>query len=113
MFCVPIVPTTLTGIIAHPEGVDQVVDAPSDDHVVVAADDDGDHGRPDADATKPGVDHVPDPVGPLPELLPCGQLKEDQWHAFQDHHDQKWEDESTWKKTFVTATAISSQGQQK
>jgi hypothetical protein len=40
------------------------------------------------------VDHVPDTVSALPELLSGGQLQKDKRHPLKHHHDQEGEDES-------------------
>ena len=81
----------------YPKGIAEVVDAPGDDHVVVAADDDGDHRRADPDPTEPRVDHVPDPEGSLPEFLTDGQFKQNERHTLEDHHDEEGEDEGACK----------------
>lgn len=80
----------------HPEWVDQVVDTPCDDHVVVTPDDDCDDRRPDPDPSEPGVDLVPDSERSLPELLADGKLQKHKRHAFQHHHDQEREDKRSW-----------------
>ena len=61
----------------HGASFNQVVDAPRDDHVVVAADEDRDDGGAEADAAEVGVDEVPDDVGAAPQLLPDPQLEEE------------------------------------
>ena len=90
--------------VTHGEGVEQVVETPRDDHVVVAADDDGADGGAEADPAELRVHEVPDDVRAAPQLLPDAQLQEEQRHSLEDHHDQERDHEGACNMLTVVRT---------
>lgn len=75
--------------------VEQVVEAPSDDDVIVESDKEGDDAAGNANATKPRMDCVPDPQGAQPHLLSHPQFHQEQGDSLQDQHHSKWNQEGS------------------
>ncbi len=69
------------------EWVEEIVEAPRDDHVVVAADDASDDGRSEPDSAEARVNRLPDSERALPELLTDPEFEQEERHALKDHHD--------------------------
>ena len=75
------------------ERVEEVVEAPGDDHVVVTPDDASHDRRPESDSSEARMNRLPDSERSLPKLLTDPEFQKEERHSLEDHHDQKGNDE--------------------
>ncbi|KAG8301636.1 hypothetical protein J6590_048832 [Homalodisca vitripennis] len=71
---------------SYSKRVKKVVENPGYDDVVIQGHEEGDSAGGNTDATKPGMDRVPDPERPQSHLLSDAELDEEERDALQNQH---------------------------
>lgn len=82
--------------ISYPEWLDQVIQAPCNDDIVITTNKQCNQSWSQSDASQTRVNHIPNKIRPFPKVLSNAKLQKEQWHSLQEYHQKKWNNECSY-----------------
>lgn len=80
----------------YSKAIEEVVETPGDDDIVVEGDKQGDDAGGDSDATEPRMDLVPHAESAQSHSLSDAEFNQEQGYTLQHQHDHERNEEGTW-----------------